>query len=73
MSVQDLDRYAEIDRWSKELSIPVGTIRDRLKGIRSIISKTKDDRLADFYCEEDVRRVCADLLEKCRSGVPASS
>jgi hypothetical protein len=57
------EKWAILETWSKELGIPVETIRQRLSGVVSVIGR-HDKRLADFYREEDVRQRCADLLSK---------
>lgn len=55
------ENWNSIEGWARQLEIPIETVRQRLKGVPSIIGK-HDKRLADFYREADVRRLCADLL-----------
>jgi hypothetical protein len=56
------EKWLTLEGWAEETAIPIDVIKQRLKGVPSVIGK-HDKRLADFYSERDIRRQCADLLK----------
>ncbi len=61
---EETERYGFVAAWSRELGIPRGTIARRLKkhGVKGIAAKTQRGRILVAYAEEDIRRICGDLL-----------
>jgi diphthamide synthase (EF-2-diphthine--ammonia ligase) len=57
------DKWGFIEVWSKELGIPEDVLRERCKGLPTTLARTVGGQVESAYREEDVRRVCADLLK----------
>jgi hypothetical protein len=63
--MQDLKSqlFGRIEAWSQKFDIPIATMRDRLKDVPFVETRLRDDRPSEpAYLEDDVLRVCGDLL-----------
>ena len=62
---KDGKRYGTINAWSKEFVVVRHNIQRSLNkaNTHSIVGKNNSGRKADFYSEEDIRSVCADVLK----------
>jgi hypothetical protein len=55
--------YGLISAWAKKFGIPESTLRRRLKDTPFVEATMHNSRrIARGYSEEDVRRLCADLI-----------
>ena len=62
---EEMVRHGFISAWAKEFGIPERTLRARLKDSPFVIARLhKSSRTAKGYAEDEVRRACADILEK---------
>jgi hypothetical protein len=60
----ELITCALISAWSRLLGIPQSTLRRRLKNSPFVMGQLPNStRLAKGYPEEEVRRLCADLID----------
>lgn len=51
------------EAWSQKFNIPLTTMRERLQDVPFVQTRADDQApLAPAYTENDVRRVCADLI-----------
>lgn len=58
----EASRYDHLEGWAQEFMIPVKELAKRLHGVSPIPSRGRDGKVVEFYAEEDVRRLCAELL-----------
>jgi len=63
-AIKDGKKYATIRTISLFLQISETAIRARIKNLVTIKGKTRTGQIVDFYNFEEVKSVCADLLEK---------
>ena len=53
------------EAWSQKFNIPLTTMRERLEDVPFVETRADDQASpAPAYTENDVRRVCADLLSE---------
>jgi len=60
------ERWLTVKGWSRELGIAIEVLEERLKFVRAFPGRASDGKQLLSYCEDDVRRLCADLLNKPR-------
>lgn len=58
----EMERYATIETWSRELGISPNAIQNRIDTAEGIEGITKNSRLSTFFPESYVRTACAELL-----------
>jgi len=62
-------RFGHSEAWSRELGIPVGMVRKRLKKLEGMTGKTHTGRVLKngFYPEDEVREALQDVLSRSQS------
>lgn len=58
----EVTRYDHLEGWAQEFMIPAKVLAQRLHEVAPVPGRGPDGKVVGFYSEEDVRRLCAELL-----------
>lgn len=61
-AIKDGQIYAPMATIAKKLKLSLGAVKRRIKNLTSIKGKCRDGSVRDFYNLEEVKEICADLL-----------
>jgi hypothetical protein len=64
--IVEITRYDHAEGWAQEYCVSVQVMQERLKGLTSFPVWDQTRRSVQYYDEQEVRKVCADLLVRTR-------
>jgi hypothetical protein len=65
-AIKDGEEFAPLCIIAKKLKISTNAVNRRVKNLPSLPGKSRNNLVAQFYCLDDVKTACADLLIKKR-------